>query len=137
MILALLASASAVAQAPLGTVSNVTGIVSATQGATAVTVTPGSAVISGTRFIAASGSSVTLTLNNGCTVTVPASHGLTVTQGMSCPQLLAAVVPIVPVGPATVLASQGFVPALVVLGGIGLAGAALSQGGDDPPLSAR
>ncbi|QJW84828.1 hypothetical protein HK414_18025 [Ramlibacter terrae] len=138
-IFGLATSAFALARASLGTVSNVTGVVSATQGATAVNVAPGTAITSGTRFISASGSSATLSLNNGCTVTVPPNHGVTVTRGMTCPQLQAAVVPIVPVGPVAVATSQGFVPALAVLGGIGLAAAALGQGssGNDPPLSAR
>lgn len=41
---AALAGASASAQAPLGTVSNVQGVVTATLGATQVTVAPGTAI---------------------------------------------------------------------------------------------
>lgn len=94
---AVLAGASASAQAPLGTVSNVQGVVTATLGATQVTVAPGTAIQNGMRFVTTSGGSVTLRLNNGCTVTVPPAHGVTVIQAMSCQQLTNAVQPVVPV----------------------------------------
>lgn len=88
-------AASAFAQAPLGTVSNVQGVVTATQGSSVVTVTPGAPIVTGTRFVTTGSGSVTLRLASGCTVTVPAGHAVTVLQNMTCPQLTAAVQPVV------------------------------------------
>lgn len=87
--------AAAFAQAPLGTVTNVQGVVTATQGATGMTVTPGTVVQNGMRFVTTSNGSMTLRLNSGCTVTVPGGHGVTVLQTMTCQQLTAAVQPVV------------------------------------------
>jgi hypothetical protein len=114
-----LAAAVAYAQAPLGTVSNVNGVVTATQGATGMTVAPGTVIQNGMRFVTTTNGSVTLNLNSGCTVTVPAGHGVTVLQSMTCQQLTAAVQPLVPVatGPA-------FPPNPALVNGIILAGAA-------------
>jgi hypothetical protein len=89
--------AAAFAQAPLGTVTQVEGVVTATQGATGVTVAPGTPIQNGMRFVTTSRGSVTLRMNNGCTVSVPAGHGVTVLQSMTCQQLTAAVQPVAPV----------------------------------------
>jgi hypothetical protein len=86
-----LAAAAAMAQS-LGTVSNVQGIVTATQGAT-------------------------LALNNGCVVTLQPGQAVTVLQSMTCQQLTAAV-QAVPVAPAAAVAA-GATPAIVT--GFGLA----------------
>lgn len=138
LALSALAAASAFAQAPLGTVTNVEGVVTATQGATGVTVTPGTAIQNGMRFVTTSRGSVVLQLNSGCTVTVPPAHGVTVLQTMTCQQLVAAVQPVVPVAAQTPF---GPAPGLVN-GVIGLAGAAVLVGGlheitHDEPLSGQ
>ena len=122
---AVFAAASAFAQAPLGTVTNVEGVVTATQGASGVTVGPGSAIQNGMRFVTTSRGSVTLRLNSGCTVTVPPGHGVTVLQNMSCQQLTAAVQPVVPM--AVQQAPTGASPALVN-GVVALGGAAVAIG---------
>lgn len=139
LIVLSLASPAAFAQASIGTVVNVNGVVTATQGTAGVTVAPGTAIRSGMRFIAGSNASVTLRTNSGCTVTVPAGHGVTVLNTMTCPQLTAAVQPVVPVAPvaASVVAPTGGAIALgagILLGAAVLAG---SSDGDDAPLSGQ
>lgn len=117
---------AAYAQAPLGTVTNVQGVVTATQGATGVTVTPGTAVQNGMRFVATSRGSATLRLNSGCTVTVPPGHGVTVLQSMTCQQLTAAVQPVTPVaGQAPLATTAGVVNGVVAVGGIAVAAGVL------------
>jgi hypothetical protein len=134
--------AAAFAQAPLGTVTNVQGVVTATQGATGMTVTPGTVVQNGMRFVTTSNGTMTLRLNSGCTVTVPGGHGVTVLQTMTCQQLTAAVQPVVPVASA----GPGFPPApALVNGSIAAIGALttiaavrrLARGEDNPPASPR
>lgn len=87
-------AASAFAQAPLGTVGNVQGLVTVTDGATGGTVAPGSPIANGMRFVTTSSGSVTLQLNNGCTVTVQPNQAVTVLQSMTCQELTAAVQPV-------------------------------------------
>jgi hypothetical protein len=134
--------AAAFAQAPLGTVTNVQGVVTATQGATGMTVTPGTVVQNGMRFVTTSNGSMTLRLNSGCTVTVPGGHGVTVLQTMTCQQLTAAVQPVVPVAgtgpgfppsPALVNGSIAAVGALVTIAAV----RRLARGEDNPPASPR
>lgn len=134
------ACASAFAQAPLGTVTNVQGVVTATQGTTGMTVTPGAVVQNGMRFVTTSNGAVTLRLNSGCTVTVPAGHAVTVLQTMTCQQLASAVQPVVPV--AATLPTPTVASAAVVNGFIGAGAALIVVGGirtidNDPPLSGR
>lgn len=139
LALSALAAASAFAQSPLGTVTNVEGVVTATQGASGVTVTPGTAIRNGMRFVTTSRGSVTLRLNSGCVATVPPSHGVTVLQSMTCPQLTAAIQPVVPVavqgiGPT----STGVVNGIVAVGGIAIGAGILNQAArDDENLSAQ
>lgn len=133
--------AAAFAQAPLGTVTNVQGVVTATQGATGSVVSPGFVVQNGTRFISSSNATMTLRLNSGCTVTVPAGHGVTVLQTMTCQQLTAAVQPVVPVAGA----GPGFPPSpALVNGSIAAVGALLAAAvireavrDNDRPISGR
>jgi hypothetical protein len=126
LALSTLFAASAFAQAPLGTVTNVEGVVTATQGATGVTVTPGTAIQNGMRFVTTSRGSVSLRLNSGCTVTVPPSHGVTVLQTMTCQQLVAAVQPVVPVAAQGAIApSAGLVNGVIAVGGIAVAAGVL------------
>jgi hypothetical protein len=140
LALSAMACASAFAQAPLGTVTNVQGVVTATQGATGVTVTPGTAIQNGMRFVTTSRGSVTLRLNSGCTVTVPAGHGVTVLQSMTCQQLAAAVQPVVPIAAVQPLApAGGVVNGAVVLGAAAIAVGAIraTTEDDDENLSAQ
>lgn len=130
---------AAFAQAPMGTVTTVQGVVTATQGATVVTVAPGTAIQHGMRFVTTSGGSVTLRLTNGCTVTVPASHGVTVLSTMTCQQLAAAVQPVVPVAGATPTGpTANTVNIALGLGAAAiLAGIIASEDDDNEVLSAR
>jgi hypothetical protein len=121
LALSAFAAASAFAQAPLGTVTNVEGVVTATQGATGVSVTPGTAIQNGMRFVTTSRGSVTLQLNSGCTVSVPPGHGVTVLQSMTCQQLTAAVQPVVPVAAQTAFGpAPGLVNGLIAVGGVAI-----------------
>lgn len=139
LALASLSCAAAFAQAPLGTVSNVQGVVTATQGATGVTVTSGSAIQNGMRFVTTSRGSVTLRMNSGCSVTVPPSHGVTVLQSMTCQQLTAAVQPVVPVAAQGALApSAGVVNGVVAIGGLAVAAGVLHEAANnDSDISGR
>jgi hypothetical protein len=86
-----LVAVSAFAQAPLGTVGNVQGLVTITDGATGSTVVTGSPITNGMRFVATSGGSAVLRLNNGCVLTLQPGQAVTVLQNMTCQQLTAAV----------------------------------------------
>lgn len=135
-----LVGAMAFAQAPIGTVVNVNGVVTATQGATGMTVTAGTPIQNGMRFVTTSNGSVTLRLNNGCQVNVPPGHGVTVLQSMTCPQLVAAVQPVVPVaGPLAFPPSPDVVNTAVAVtaGIIGLLVLREVLDDDDEPLSPR
>ena len=114
-------AATAVMAQALGTVSNVQGVVTATQGATGVAVTPGSPIVNGMRFVTTSSGTATLTLNSGCVVTLQPGQAVTVLQSMNCQQLIAAVQP-VPVAPAGTLigATPGIVTAFVLAVGAGV-----------------
>ena len=141
-VLPIAVAGAAFAQAPLGTVSNVQGVVTATQGASGVTVAPGTQITSGMRFVTTSRGSVTLRLNSGCTVTVPAGHGVTVLQSMSCQQLAAAVQPVVPVAAVRPIApAPGVVNGAVALGAVGIVAGMIHAVSDDDDndreLSAR
>lgn len=141
LVLAALTGTSVFAQAPLGTVGNVNGVVTATQGATGMTVSPGTPIRSGMRFVTTTGGSVTLQLNSGCTVTVPSAHGVTVLQSMTCQQLAAAVQPVVPVAVGPSLPpSPGVVQGVILAGAAGIIVAGITlvlDDDDDEPLSAR
>lgn len=132
--LTFLASASVFAQAPVGTVTSVEGVVTATQGATGVSVTPGMAIQNGMRFVTTSRASTTLRLNSGCTVTVPPSHGVTVVSTMTCQQLAAAVQPVTPVAAAQTApftGSPGVVNGVIAVGGAAVAAGVIKGLNDD------
>ena len=118
LALSAVAAASASAQAPLGTVTNVEGVVTATQGAAGVNVTPGTQIQNGMRFVTTSRGSVTLQMNSGCTVSVPPGNGVTVLSSMTCQQLQAAVQPVVPVASQPAIAGTGVGNAAIAVGGI-------------------
>jgi len=128
LALSAFAAVSAFAQAPLGTVTNVEGVVTATQGATGVAVTPGPPIQNGMRFVTTSRGSVTLQLNSGCTVSVPPGHGVTVLQSMTCQQLTAAVQPLVPVAAVAATGpTPGLVNGLIAVGAAAVAIGVLQQ----------
>lgn len=81
----------AFAQAPLGSVTNVNGLVTVTDGRTGGTVAVGSPVRGGMRFVTTSSGGLTLRLNNGCVLTLQPNQAVTVIDRMTCPELLAAV----------------------------------------------
>lgn len=129
---------AAFAQAPLGTVTNVQGVVTATQGATGVTVGPGTAIQNGMRFVTTSNGSVTLRLNSGCTVNVPSAHGVTVLQSMTCQQLAQAVEPVVPVATTTTIApSPGVVNGAIAVGALAVVAAVIHEVTRDENLSGQ
>lgn len=131
---------AAFAQAPLGTVTNVQGVVTATQGATGVTVAPGQAIVNGTRLVTTSNATATLRLNSGCTLTIPPGHAVTVMQTMTCQQLAAAVQPIVPVAsPPAFPPAPALVNGLIVATGaiVATQAARVIIDEDDEPLSPR
>jgi hypothetical protein len=117
--LSTVAVASAFAQASLGTVTTVEGVVSATVGTTGVNVTPGTQVRDGMRFVTTSRGSVTLQMNSGCSVAVPPANGVTVLSSMTCQQLQAAVQPIVPVASQSTGVGAGNVA--IAVGGAAIA----------------
>jgi hypothetical protein len=123
LVSTILAGTAAFAQEPLGTVTNVHGVVTATQGASGMTVAPGTTIQNGMRFVTTSNASVTLHMNSGCTVNVPPAHGVTVLQSMNCQQLAEAVQPV----PATTVLGQtgdeGFAPTTTLVNGVIAAGA--------------
>lgn len=90
---ALLASL-AYAQAQVGTVGNVQGLVTDTDGASVSSTTPGERIVDGERFVTSSNGSVTLQLNNGCTLTLQPNQAVTIDSRMTCRELTAAVTPV-------------------------------------------
>jgi hypothetical protein len=75
----------------LGSVDNVRGVVTVTDGATGGTTATGSPINSGMRFVASSNGSATLRMNNGCVVNLLPGQAVTVLRSMDCKALLAAV----------------------------------------------
>jgi hypothetical protein len=88
-----LVATAAFAQAQLGSVASVQGVVTVTDGATGGTVAAGGPIANGMRFVATSSGSAVLRLNNGCVVRLQPGHAVTVLQTMTCDQLTAAVQP--------------------------------------------
>jgi hypothetical protein len=133
-----LAAGSALAQAPLGTVVNVNGIATVTTGTSGTAIVTGAPIVHGSRVITTSNGSVTVRLNNGCTINVPPGHAVTILSNLTCQQLVAAVQPTtVPVAVSpTFGAPNGTMVAVGALIGVGILAAAVDDD-DDPPLSAR
>lgn len=148
LLVSTLFAGAAFAQAPIGTVTNVQGVVTATQGAAGMTVAPGTAIQNGTRFITTSNGSVTLQMNSGCTVTVPPAHGVSVFQNMTCQQLAQAVQPVTTTTTTTtttVLGQAGdeaafgptpdLINGVIALGALGVLAAAVHTHNENAPLS--
>lgn len=137
LALSALACASAFAQAPLGTVVNVQGVVTATTGATGTTVTTGTPILNGTRFVTTSNGSMTLRMNSGCVVNLPPGRAVTVLQQMTCQELQAAVQTVQPVASGQQFPpAPGIVNAVILVGAGGLIATILRKElDDDEPLS--
>jgi hypothetical protein len=134
-----LVSAVAFAQPErLGTVGDVDGLVTVTDGATGGVVAPGAPIFEGMRFITTSGGDVTLRFINGCTVVLKPNESLTVDQRATCKELLASVTPVggvVAVGGGT---GGSFGSGLLAVTGLTLVGFGLDRAlGDSPNLSGK
>jgi hypothetical protein len=124
LALSAMVAVSAHAQAPIGTVSTVDGVVTATQGSTGVAVTAGTPIQSG----------MTLRLNSGCVLTVPPGHGVTVLQNMTCQQLTASVQPVTSVAGASAsrpFGSPTVGDAIIAVGGIAVVAGVIHAFTDD------
>lgn len=139
LVSTVLAGAAAFAQEPLGTVTSVHGVVTATQGTTGMTVAPGVAIQNGTRFVTTSNASVTLHLNSGCTITVPPGHSVTVLQSMTCRELVAAVQPVATTTVLGQAAGDSFMPTttlvngVIAVGALGIIAGAIEVSGESTP----
>lgn len=143
--LAGLAAAPVFAQA-IGTVSSVNGVATVTTGGGGASLAAGAPVMNGARIVTTSASSVTVSLNNGCTLTVPPAHSVTLLSSMTCQQAQAAVLPVTTVantGPSTAVMGQGALrsadPAVLVWGAA-IAGMVIwhaVDGDDERPVSGR
>jgi hypothetical protein len=89
-----LLASTAFAQTALGTVGNVQGLVTDTDGASVSSTLPGEAIVDGKRFVTSSSGSVTLQLNNGCTLTLQPNQAVTIDSRMTCRELMASVTPV-------------------------------------------
>ena len=78
-----------VAQAIIGSVSDVKGLVTVSDAATVSNVVLNSPVIDGTRYVTSSSGFVTLKLNKNCDVDLKPNQSLVVDQNLSCPALIA------------------------------------------------
>jgi hypothetical protein len=140
-----LAAGSALAQAPLGTVVNVNGIATVTTGTSGTAIVTGAPIVHGSRVITTSNGSVTVRLNNGCTINVPPGHAVTILSNLTCQQLVAAVQPVVTTVTTTtvpVAVTPSFGTPNAALAGFGALIAvgllvAADDDDDDRPLSAR
>ena len=94
---ALLASAAFAQQAPstaqqsLGTVTKVQGLVTDTDGVSVTSTNPGEMIVDGERFVTSSNGSVTLELNNGCTITLEPNQAITIDSRQTCRALIATI----------------------------------------------
>lgn len=148
LALAALTASAAWAQAPLGTVTSVNGVATVTTGTTGTAVTVGAPIVNGSRVITTSTSSVSFRLNNGCALTVPPGHAVTVLADRTCDQLRAAMQPVtttvqtatiatrVPVGPP-IIAGAGATGVAAGLIGAALLASQIDNNDNDRPLSAR
>jgi hypothetical protein len=83
--------APAPAPAQLGTVENVQGLVTVSDGTSIGNVVKGGPVMDGSRFVTSSSGSATLKLDNGCIVALKPSQSLTFQGKQNCDQTLAAI----------------------------------------------
>lgn len=143
LVLSAFAAAPAFAQT-IGTVTTVNGVATVTTGTTGTAVVVGAPIVNGSRVITTSTGSVTLRLNNGCIVTVPPGHGVTILSNLTCEQLRAAIQPVTTTVTTTTTSSQVPVGIGPFTGNTALAAGALLLGAglmiaddDDGPISGR
>ena len=105
--------------AVLGTVGNVQGLVTDSDGVSVSSTVPGEAIRDGERFVTSSSGSVTLQLNNGCTLTLQPNQAVTIDSRMTCRELVAAVTP---VGAPVAVGSGGAAGGSKAMGLLGVAG---------------
>lgn len=146
-----LAALLAVTAAPafaqsMGTVSSVNGVATITSGGKATTLSQGMPLAPNARIVTTSTSSAVVSLNNGCTLSVPPAHAVTLQPNLTCQQLQASLQPIAPVTsvPTTAVMGQsgnrfGGMDAAT---GVWLAGVAAfviyeATQDDDAPISGR
>ncbi|HVE51981.1 MAG TPA: hypothetical protein VNB23_01215 [Ramlibacter sp.] len=146
LAVASLAAASVFAQAILGTVTSVEGVATVTTGTTGTAISAGAPIVNGARVITTSTGSVTFRLANGCTITVPPGHAVTVQSNLSCEQLRAAMRPVVTTTATTTTTTTvpggpffGVAPGATaaIAAGLIIAVVVANQDDDDEPLSAR
>ena len=120
------AAAAAFAQASVGTVTNVQGLVTDTVGAEVTSTNPGEQIVDGERFVTSSSGTVTLQFNNGCTLTLQPNQSVTIDSRMGCKELLAAVSP---VGgpPGLAIASGNAATGLLSIAGLAAGGFAIDR----------
>ena len=133
----LVSAAFAQPQQSLGTVGNVQGLVTDTDGASVKSTVPGETIKDGKRFVTSSNGSATLRLNNGCTITLQPNQAVTIDSRMTCRELVASVTPVG--GPALSAGGGGSVAkGLFAVAGLAAGGFALDRVLDkNPNLSGR
>src|SRR3954468_7774690 len=90
---ALLLSAAALAQAVVGAVTGVQGLVTVSTASTVANAVPGSPVADGNRYVTGSNGTLTLKMNNGCEVTLKPNQSLVIAGNVTCEALLAMIQP--------------------------------------------
>lgn len=145
LALSVVAAAPAFAQA-IGTITTVNGVATVTTGTSGAAIVTGAPIAEGARVVTTSNATVTLRLNNGCTLTVPGGHGVTVRSNVPCEQLRASIQPVTTTVTTTTTTSQvpvgvgPFTGSTALAAGAILLGAGLAIANDDTdntPLSAR
>ena len=139
---ALITSAVFAQDAPsLGTVRNVQGLVTDTDGASVTSTEPGEQIHNGERFVTSSSGSVTLQLNNGCSLTLQPNQAVTINKDMTCRELVASVEPVggaVGAGLGRFVAAGSPGAGALAVGALFLAGYGLHRGLDkNPDVSGR
>ena len=131
-----LVASIAFAQESLGTVGNVQGLVTDTDGTSVTSTSPGEVIRDGERFVTSSNGTVTLQLNNGCAVTLQPNQAVTIDSRMTCRELVSSVTPVG--GSGLAFGGGGFGTGLLAVGGLTLAGFGLHRGLDkNPSLSGQ
>lgn len=145
LALSAIAAAPAFAQT-IGTITTVNGVATVTTGTSGAAIVSGAPIAEGARVVTTSNASVMLRLNNGCTLTVPGGHGVTVRSNVPCEQLRASIQPVTTTVTTTTTATQVPVGIGPFTGNTALAAGAILLGAglliaaddnDDVPLSAR
>ena len=90
-VIGVIVSVAAIAQAQFGTITNVQGLVTVSDGTTIGNAVVGGSVGDGSRFVTGSSGSVTFWTKGGCEVTLSANQTLTVNERVSCDVLLAGI----------------------------------------------